>query len=399
MYFESQSKLGYDPIKEDLVTKKEYIPNQQRRDFDSSQQFHNNVDTHIHSKYTLGCHTEIEDIVKRAKQNSVDFISITDHNNAMAFHTLMKSEKRQDNEIIYDYDGVKILCGSEVTCYMDIHPAFKVKLHLLCYGYDRGENSTIMDLISAKYNDYKRSQYAVLYYLINKDEIYETTQSELKAYMRDCVDIHSFTGKLSYDFAIDFYKWKGLNENRIKKDLKGYKDDYLNKDTLRFDIVDLINATHKDGGLCALAHPTVSIEKFRVKNNIKMDTFSLCKAITERLLSVGMDGIELSNKGMPYDYQYNNYFRNAYLVSCGSDMHDLSKDFYQRDIGKYRNNVKYANIEEVMTELDKYKKAHKLTLHQQYSKQIKNQNTQIPLPYTYERKPKYQLNYDTHLQR
>lgn len=373
-------KMRNDAIKEDLSTSKKTFEFEKRSEEDLNQSLHSNVDTHIHSKYSIDGYLDVEQIVKRAKENSVDFISITDHNSVQAFHDLMKSEKKSDKEMIYDYDGVKILCGSEVTCYMNIDPQHRIKFHLLCYGFDRSEDSQIMEMINCKYDDYKRSQYALIYFLANKDECYKTSLTEIKSYMRDYVDKHNFSGDVNASFAVDFYKWKGINENKIYTDLKSYIEAYKRKDKLKLDIIDVINATHKGGGLCSLAHPTISIEKFRRNKHATIDSFTLCKKVTEQLLFCGLDGIEIANKQSWFDLKYNEYFKNTYLVSCGSDLHYFSDDMY-KDIGKYRNNVSYANIPQVMAELERAKKAEKLTDRQKYYDLIYSQDTRLDIPF------------------
>ncbi|MBQ8749784.1 MAG: PHP domain-containing protein [Clostridia bacterium] len=374
------TKLEDDPIKEDLETTKKTIEFEKRTEEDLNQNIHSHIDTHLHSKYSLDGYLDIEQLVKRAKENSVDFISITDHNSVQAFHDLMRSEKKADNEIIYDYDGVKILCGSEVTCYMQLDEEHKIKFHLLCYGFDRSDKSHIMDLITTKYDDYKRSQYALLYYLIKKDEVYQTSLTEIRSYMRDYVDKHEFSGDINKSFAINFYLWKGINEEKIHEDVRDFNEAYKRRDKFKLDIIDVINATHQDGGLCSLAHPTVSIEKFRRKKHVAIDSFTLCKRVTQTLLFAGLDGIEIANKTSPFDIQYNDFFKDTYLVSCGSDLHYFNEVMY-KDVGKYRNNVSHANIDTVMLELEKAKKAGQLTKHQVTNKYIFTQDTRMILPY------------------
>ncbi len=373
-------KMQKDAIKEDLSTSKKTFEFEKRSEEDLNQTLHSNVDTHIHSKYSLDGYLDVEQIVKRAKENCVDFISITDHNSVQAFHDLMRSEKRSDKEMIYNYDGVKILCGSEVTCYMNIDPQHRIKFHLLCYGFDRSENSKIKEMIDCKYDDYKRSQYALIYYLCNRDECYKTNLTEIKQYMRDYVDKHNFSGDINASFAIDFYKWKGISENKLLNDLKDYVEAYKRRDKMKLDIIDVINATHKGGGLCSLAHPTVSIEKFRRNKHAAVDSFTLCKKVTEQLLFCGLDGVEIANKQSWFDLQYNQYFKNTFLVSCGSDLHYFADGMY-KDIGKYRNDVSYANIPQVMAKLESAKKAGRLTDRQKSYELIYNQDTNVNIPF------------------
>lgn len=370
----------FNAVKDDLSTEKKTIEFEKRSEEDLNQTLHSNVDTHIHSKYSLDGYLDVEQIIKRAKENSVDFISITDHNSVQAFHDLMKSEHKDDNEMIFDYDGVKVLCGSEVTCYMNIDPQHSIKFHLLCYGFDRSENSEIKAIIDNKFDDYKRTQYAIIYYLAHKDICYQTSLSEIKAYMRDYADKHTFSGDINTSFAIDFYKWKGISENKLYYDLKTFVEAYKRRDKMKLDIVDVINATHRSGGLCSLAHPTVSIEKFRKKKHAAVDPFTLCKAVTEQLMFCGLDGIEIANKQSWFDLQYNQFFKDTYLVSCGSDLHYFDDRMY-KDIGKYRNDVSHANIKEVMTELESAKKAGKLTKRQKSYEYLYHQDTRLNIPF------------------
>ena len=386
--FENYSKLKYDQLKEDMYTTKKDVHYELKPErLLDGRCTHTKIDTHIHSKYSLDGYMEVEEIIKRAGENGTDYISITDHNNAMAFHNLMKSEHRSDKEILYNYDGVNVLLGSEITCHMFVDPTHRIKFHLLAYGFDRSEKSQTMELISTKYDDYKRSQYGVLYFLARRDPIYETSMSEFKSYMRDVINRREFSGTVDPNIAIDYYKWKGIGEGRIQADLKYYDKNLRRKDKLHIDIVDVINAVHQDGGLCALAHPTASIEKFKKRNELDIDMFDLSRVVTDRLLEVGLDGVEIVNvKGYNKSYanRYNEYYKDkAYLLSCGTDTHYIMNPAY-KDIGKFYNDVSYANIPQIIEENERSKRLEIKNDRQKFNEEIAKtpQDTSINIDYT-----------------
>ncbi|MBR2525078.1 PHP domain-containing protein [bacterium] len=80
--------------------------------------FHNNVNLHIHSSFSDGIMTP-EDIVNQAKSKGFEYISITDHNNLDGY---LKTDLSNESMVI---SGIEFDCWYGTTFF-----------HLLGYGFD-----------------------------------------------------------------------------------------------------------------------------------------------------------------------------------------------------------------------------------------------------------------------
>ena len=80
--------------------------------------FHNNVNLHIHSNFSDGKMTP-EEIITQAKDKGFEHISITDHNNMDGY---LKTDLKDENMVI---TGIEFDCWYKTTFF-----------HLLGYGFD-----------------------------------------------------------------------------------------------------------------------------------------------------------------------------------------------------------------------------------------------------------------------
>ena len=113
----------------------------------------NRVDGHLHV-FSLDSFQTLKQVTDEALEQGVDTIAITDHNTPFGINNVMKAQKLPNNKVITSYNNVNIVNGTEVTCYVNFggnQP--EMKIHMLCYGFNRGNNS-FMKLLESKYQDY-----------------------------------------------------------------------------------------------------------------------------------------------------------------------------------------------------------------------------------------------------
>ena len=82
------------------------------------------IDLHIHSKYSFDGSDEITEILKKAEEKKLSYISITDHNNTDSY------EELQNIDIKKYYSG-KIIPGIEINT-----KAAGVPIEILGYNID-----------------------------------------------------------------------------------------------------------------------------------------------------------------------------------------------------------------------------------------------------------------------
>ena len=295
----------YSYIKDDLTT--QYTP------IDKSKLIYNSnnsypIDLHVHSKYSSDGYMTVEQIVKRCIENSVEWTSITDHNSFRAITELRQQEKNHAKATYFEYDGVKIFTGVEVSCRMFLSHSNNLKLHVLCYGFDTHYDSILNYMISSKEKDYISARYYSLYYLAKLNPKYQTTLSEFKEFEQTQASKADFTGRINFHDTIEFYKSKGFSSQEIEHDLKLLDFKNPTRDTITLDVVDVINATHASGGYCAIAHPVLNLHRHWSLFHKQLDQISYFKKITDRLLEVGCDGIEIANRDDIISQKFNSLY-------------------------------------------------------------------------------------------
>jgi hypothetical protein len=362
----------YSHIKQDLT--ESYVP----LDPNNIEQINKGyyADLHIHSHYSTDGYMKIEQIVKRCMENGVEWASVTDHNSFEAIKNLRKSERNNCHHTFFNYDGVKIFTGCEVSCIMPISEDKHIKLHVVCYGFNVDSDNIFLHLLSMKDKDYTRARYYSLFYLANKDAKYNTSLSEFKLFEDKQASKENFNGRINYQETLDFYKWKGIPEEEIVKDLQGFDFTNPERDRIRLNVVDVINAVHSAGGYCAVAHPTLSLEKYRINYCKNIRPIPFYTAITDKLLNVGMDGVEIANKTDDITKTYNRLYSDCFLRSLGTDTHYYGQNS-RSDIGIYPNveDVKNQNAINRLLDLEKAKNLQSRTKRQKQTAKIDNQNT------------------------
>lgn len=241
------------------------------------------VDLHMHTHYSDGEYSPKE-LIKRAKENGVDIISITDHDSVMAYKEI-------------DLDS--IIPGIEVTAFYE-----NTSIHILGYN---------IDINNKKLNDSLDKVRTCKFYAILK-----------------CIDILDTVYKIklsSYSITKLFNKKGSISRADIASLLveEGYVDsismafnmylkdiyEYVDMSLLRFSIKEVINLIHEAGGFAVLAHPVV----IDVDN---LDEF------VKKLKELGLDGIEVyhslhSKDNIEYYLELADKY-NLY-ISGGSDYH------------------------------------------------------------------------------
>ncbi len=353
-------QVSYKPINIDEIT----------------QENNNYIDAHIHSKFSTDGYMDIDKIVTRCIENGVEWASITDHNSFTAIKQLREQEKSKAHHTYFEYDGVKIFTGTEVSCKMALSPNNNLKLHMLCYGFDTDTDNILLNMIDLKDKDYTRARYYPLFYLSQKNKCYNTSLKEFKEFAKDSANKEDFRGRINFKETVDFYTWKGINKEKIEQDLKCFDFDNPARDLVTINVVDLINATHASGGYCVIAHPTANFERHRKLFNRQQEEYNYYTTITNKLLEIGCDGIELVNKDDKLTRNYNNAFARAFIQSCGTDTHFIDKK-NGKDIGQYKTSMNQQTLIFRMLELEKAKSENRPTKRQKHISNIPNQNTYI----------------------
>ena len=336
------------------------------------------VDMHIHSKFSTDL--EIEQIVKRCMEQGTEWASITDHNSFQAIKELRQSEKSKCHRTYFDYDGVKIFTGVEVSCIMHLSRTNNLKLHILCYGFDVDSDNILMEMLSLKDKDYTRARYYPLYYLSKQDQCYQTSLQEFKQFAQEQAIKEDFTGRIHLKDTVEFYEWKGIPKNKVINDLKGFDFTNPTRDSIKLDVVDVINATHASGGYCAIAHPTLNLERHWKLFNKHYDALKHFTLITNRLLEIGCDGVEIANRTDSLSTMFNKIYSDVFFRSCGTDTHYFGSNAHT-DIGSFNIDMSNQNAVDKLLSLENAKNLGKPTKRQLQVSKIDNQNTYINFDY------------------
>ncbi|MGL5745843.1 MAG: PHP domain-containing protein [Cetobacterium sp.] len=209
-------------------------------------------DLHIHSTISDSDYT-IDEIMKKARENSITHISITDHD------TLLGNTKSV--EIGKKYE-IEVISGVEISAYDYKRDS---KVHILGYGkLGKNVNALCKNTILAREKNSKK------YFDIILEKGYEISWERIKelsgetGVFKQHVMLHLIELGYTDDIYGDLYK-KIFKEEKIVEDIK-----YV-------DIYDALRAIKLDGGIAILAHPAV------YKN----------QDLILELLKFGLDGIEI----------------------------------------------------------------------------------------------------------
>lgn len=245
------------------------------------------VDLHIHSKYSDG-ELSPNDIIRYAKQNNIECISITDHNTVDAYNFISKR------------DDIKIISGVEV----DVE--YTPFIQCLCYGFDQ-RNPQLLSALKSIQLSRMRSRVILIRKLLEMNLI---TDKEVE-----------YVCKLN-DFA---HLCKFLAKKNPNKSFVDIQSEYfqegkpLYQDIPSLQLKNCIDLIHNSGGIVILAHPG------RVDYS-KIEPVQLF----DKLLADGIDGFECYHpdnsselSGFIEDYCVENHC----IYTGGSDMHGKTSGF------------------------------------------------------------------------
>ncbi|MBN1049501.1 PHP domain-containing protein [Clostridium botulinum] len=255
------------------------------------------MDFHIHTSSSDGLLSPTE-VVKRAKENSVSYLAITDHDTLSGLDIGIKCGKEL---------GVTIIPGIELSTQYN-----NESIHLLGFFKDNNFNSSKLIVELDKIKNHR---------IIRAKEIIKKLKSEFNiaisfddvlANGKDTIARPHIARAIidaGYDYNIEY-----IFQNFIGKDCKAYVP------TLKLSTEDGISLLKSYNALVFLAHP-------KLISNSKIDDF----------LKMDLDGIEaiyFQNTKAEEEKFINIAIENNLLISCGSDFHgNLKDDKKHGDIG------------------------------------------------------------------
>lgn len=249
-----------------------------------------NVDLHIHTIYSDGQY-ETNDILKKAINNNLKIIAITDHDSIEG----LKEVKLNKN--------ITIINGIELSSYIE-----NIPIHILGYNIDINNK-----YLNDKLNMIRTNKFYIILNCLNiLEEKYNIIFDS-----HDITKLFNSKGIISrIDLARLCVKYgyvKSINEAFDKYLSDIYE--YINIEKMQKSPEKIIDLIHKANGLAVLAHP----------KEIKVNDI---EKLIKRLKEYGLDGIEvyhfLHDKDDIIKYKK---IANKYnlLTSGGSDFHGEDK--------------------------------------------------------------------------
>ena len=275
-------------------------------------------DLHIHTVYSDGELT-VDEIIKKVKENNVDFFSITDHNTIMGNLEIVENNLHKKNNI-------KFVTGIELSAKID-----KGTCHILGYNIDL-DNKLLNDKMSKLQSMEHYNIMLVINYLKDKYKMDFPREYIEKIFEKDGsvnnAQISKLLVKLGY--CENSTQAFSMYIKEAKKAIKHLK--------YEFSPYECINIIKKSGGVPVLAH----------NFQLKKDYFELKKYLLE-LKSYGLMGLECYHSGFSISGT-NNSLQLAnelsLLVTGGSDYHGINvKPDIEIGIGKNNLNIKRLSIE------------------------------------------------------
>jgi len=283
----------------------------------------NDIDLHIHSKYSLDGELEVQEIIDRCKKNNINILSITDHNSINANYEASNSCLGS---------GIDYIPGIEIDCSYN-----GIDLHLLGYNID------------LKSNDFKELEGSVKEKVMSSfPEMIENLNS-LGIQITENEVLKKAQGKLPCGELIAEVLLKN-DEYHSKKILSPYMNggkrsdmpyvnfyhDFFAQDKPAYvkinymDFDDAIELVKSNNGIPVIAHPGMN---FKGKEELVIE-----------LLNRGVEGLEVFNNY--HNIKQMEYFadlliQGSSLMTCGSDFHGKNKPLI--DIGKYKKIEKYED--------------------------------------------------------
>ena len=265
------------------------------------------IDLHIHTLHSDGDCTATE-ILKKAENEKLDVISITDHNQISAYDEL-------DTICVKDYFKGKIITGTELKCVYHHMP-----VELLAYGFNRTkmQNSGCITTpqrfyeIQSKYLEYIKEKGKQIGLFFNPD-------------------LQIIEGELAYAAAtFERELWKDkrnveiLARNGIDMNMPFYRESQSNKESIFYidetqdypKMQEVIDEIHKANGLAFLAH----LYEYPLENHEQ--------TIEDMIKKYDLDGIECCHSNFTKaqsEYLMDFCKKENLYMSGGSDYHGKAK--------------------------------------------------------------------------
>lgn len=277
------------------------------------------IDLHMHTTYSDGADTLI-DLLKKAEQNRLEYISITDHDNCKAYKELKNIE-------VKDYFGGNIITGIEIKCAYN-----KRLIEVLGYKIDTDK---MQDWADEFYKNKSKKVLQQKYFDILYDKCLELN---IKLDSKENIEFNSSKDWASVTIYNEIKK-NSKNKALVPEDLwadfnsfsKKYCGDpkyklYIDKTVDYPTLEEAIQAIRQAGGLVFLPHLFI----YKWAENIY-------EVIDDILNNYDIDGIECYHSEFSeenIEYLLNLCNERNYLKSGGSDYHGSNKKNVEMAVGK-----------------------------------------------------------------
>lgn len=255
------------------------------------------VDMHTHTIYSDG-DLEPNELIKKAIDNNVGIISITDHDTILAYRNLLYDKEHPEISLI------KVIPGVELTVKTD-----KGRLEILGYNFDLNNKE-----LNERLNELKNVRVYRIIQLLNQIRL----DYGIVFDKEDIANIFNKKGNVGRPDIAKLcvkYGYASSNQDAFNKYLiDAYQKTRLNDDMLSYE--ECIKLIKDAGGISVLAHP----------KELLLEDYEL-EELLKKLISCGLDGIEVyhssntkedEEKYLALAEKYN------LLVSAGSDYHGES---------------------------------------------------------------------------
>ena len=276
------------------------------------------IDLHMHSTYSDGS-LQPQEILNLAIKNSVQVISLTDHDTILGVKKMLE----------LDLSKIHLIKGIELDSYLKVH---KRSLHILGYGFTQDLSEVQKKIQKIRANRGARNL-AILEKMqklgvhINQEELLASIHSQRATSIQEIGRPH---------FANYLIK-KGIVGSFVAA-----FDEYLSAETGKAFVAreiitpqDIITIIHELGGKAFIAHP----------NTLNLDKEQFVKLVVE-LKEAGLDGIEILNASIK-THAYSFFLKQVadkykLLYSAGSDFHGALKS--NVNLGQVKQNGKIKKL-------------------------------------------------------
>lgn len=294
------------------------------------------IDLHIHTTHSDGEFTPVE-ILKKAKQEELSIISITDHNQISAYDEL-------DKVCIHHYFKGKIIVGTELKCVYQHMP-----IEILAYGFHREKMkasnciTTVQKLydVQSNYLDYikKKGKQIELFFDDNLQISLEKLEFAAATFERELWKDErnkEILKEYGIDMHMPFYREAQSNPNSIF---------YIDETKDYPKVQEVLDEIHKANGLAFLAH----LYEYPLENHEE--------TIKKMIKEFNLDGIECCHSSFTKqqsDFLIDFCKKEKLYMSGGSDFHGKAKPKVK--LAKVMNNETIPNelIRDWMEKIEYY---------------------------------------------